>query len=80
MSQADYEIVKVTGTVVSLIDLDIGSKSVTNDAEAVVQEVTKLHGDRRIAYRDSDGRWCELRHNGQDFVGFSPWAEPTPVH
>lgn len=77
MIASDYEIVEVTDTHVSLIDLDLGNKSVTNDAEAVVREVTKLHGDRRIAYRDSDGSWSELRHNGQTFIGFSPWAEPA---
>lgn len=49
--------------------------SVTNDAERVV---SYLHGtgileNRRLVYRDTDGRWDELKHDGHGkFVGFAP--------
>ena len=54
-----------------LIDLDQG-RTVTNDADAVVLDVLKTHPGERIIYRDTDGNWDELRHDGRRFTGFSP--------
>ena len=57
-----------------------GPMSVTNDAEAVVQDIL-LRGylRSRILYRDSAGQWGELIHNGQKFTGFGPGYTPTVV-
>lgn len=46
--------------------------TVTNDAEAVVKYAVASFGDHRIAYRDTDGRWDELKHDGGSFTGFAP--------
>lgn len=54
-----------------IIDLKRGM-SVTNDADAVVAEVLRLHPGKRIVYRDTLGSWDELRHDGLGFTGFAP--------
>lgn len=57
-----------------VVDLDQGM-SVTNDAEAVVEAVLATDPrptKGRIVYRDTDGRWDELVHDGKKFTGFAP--------
>lgn len=44
--------------------------SVTNDAEAVVAYLNTAYPGRRFIYRDSEGRWDELSHEGGVFKGF----------
>jgi hypothetical protein len=56
---------------VVVADLGTGM-SVTNDAERVVQSLAAevpLKG-KRIIYRDTEGRWDELRHQGGRFSHF----------
>lgn len=65
------------GRVIQVIDLhneQNAAMSVTNDAEAVVKKVVELHGDHRVIYRDTDGRWDELLHQNGRFTGFAPLA------
>lgn len=78
MAAAEFEIVQVLEEVIYIADLDRGGRSVTNDAEAVVEELAAAHLARRIVYRDTAGRWDELRHEDGRFVGFAPWAGPVP--
>ncbi|PWJ81556.1 hypothetical protein C7441_11088 [Pseudaminobacter salicylatoxidans] len=52
--------------------------SVTNDAERVVSECLAYYGEKRIIYRDSDGRWDELLHTGIQFRGFAPYNGDVP--
>lgn len=55
---------------VLLTDLD-GSMSITNDAEAVVEHVLSQGSpDVRIFYKDTDGQWDELVHDGKAFTAF----------
>ena len=64
MSRSDYEVVGVV-----IVDLNLGNKSVTNDAEAVVAELA----DRgRILSFDSQGYVDELDHDHGLFKGFKP--------
>jgi hypothetical protein len=65
----NYRVVKVTPNVVHIVDLGVG-RSVTNDAENVVEEVNRQYPARRIIYRDTDGQWDELVHNNGVFVDF----------
>ena len=51
---------------------EILAKSITNDAEAVVELTLFQHGPRRILYQDTEGNWDELKHNGKRFVDFAP--------
>lgn len=72
MFRSSYEVTKVTTDTVFLVDLNVG-KSVTNDAENVVAEILTEYGNKRIIYRDSDGHWDELVHNGSKFTNFAPY-------
>lgn len=60
-----------------VVDRDTpGCISVTNDARRVVSAVLRHPeadgGRTRIFYRDSEGIWDELKHDGLDFIGFAP--------
>lgn len=57
---SDYAIVKVEEDRVFLIDLNLGNKSVTNDAENVYVKIKKIFPNHRIIYRDTMGRWDEI--------------------
>lgn len=57
---ADYEIVKVENDKVFIIDLNLGNKSVTNDAENVYIELKQIFPDHRIIYKDTMGHWDEI--------------------
>jgi hypothetical protein len=59
------------GNAVILVDRD-GPVSVTNDAENVVAYVLERYLKKpRILYKDTDGEWDELLHDGEKFTGFS---------
>jgi hypothetical protein len=67
---ADFEIVFVESEFILIKDLDLGNKSVTNDAEAVVEMLLDSFGDRRIFYYDSTNEIDELEHDGKRFATF----------
>jgi hypothetical protein len=74
-----YSLVAKEDGKIWIIDNDDG-RSVTNSAEEVVAELIKVHGPgNRIFYRDTDGRWDELKHDGKRFVYFAAGAPPVPV-
>ena len=77
-SRSDFEIVKVTDEFVFIRDLNIGNRSVTNDAENVVVDVNRMHNGKRIIYQDSEGSWNELLHSDGRFEGFSPYRGTIP--
>lgn len=61
--RADYTY-SVEGSVVAIVDLDQGSKSVTNDMENVLDEVRSELGSLAgyaIIYRDCRGIWDGVR-------------------
>lgn len=59
-------------TMLWITDLN-GPKSITNDAEQVVAELTSSFGkDKRIIYRDTQGEWWELIHRNGEFAGYQP--------
>lgn len=76
MARADYryKVQTIDGElVVAIWDLDMGRMSVTNDAEAVIEEIAESlaqpPGIFRWIYRDSDGQWDWLL---PDFVSLRP--------
>jgi hypothetical protein len=77
LKKATFSVAHVAHDRVFIIDHDIG-RSVTNDAEAVVEAVLRVFPSKRIIYRDTDGRWDELVHAKGGFVGFSPYSEYIP--
>ena len=60
MKHADFEIVRVESDRIFIVDLDLGSRSVTNDAEWVYTVLTKTFPNKRVIYRDSMKNWGEL--------------------
>lgn len=70
--------VRHVGPVIVLEDLceQRKSASITNDAENVVRylHAAEISGpDSRVIYRDTEGRYDELVHDGRGgFVGFLP--------
>lgn len=81
MRGSDWEYVNFAGNpdTVYIRDLNLGGKSVTNDAEAVVKEVNFVHPGKKIIYQDSDGCWDELVHVDGRFVCFDVYNGPKPV-
>lgn len=73
---ADISIVTdVPGEPLVILDRNLGNRSVTNDAEAVVAELIAggfLPGDRRLLYYDSEGMLDELLIKDGRFVGSAP--------
>jgi hypothetical protein len=63
--------------VVFLVDLATGV-SVTNGAEAVVEEVSKSYPNYLICYRDTLGEWSELKVRDGAFLSFGPWCAGHP--
>ena len=61
----------ITGPIVWIADENVG-KSVTNDAERVVAELSVRYPGYRIIYRDTDGKWDELLHKDGVFIDFLP--------
>lgn len=73
-SRSDYSVVEVTDTTIFIVDLNLGNKSVTNDAESVVEDLIRKYGsDKEIVYRDSQNHWDVLCHDGNEFIGFAPY-------
>lgn len=74
--RSSYEIIRVDNREdkVFIEDLNIG-KSVTNDAEEVVEELNNQFPEYRIIYKDSMGNWDELCHDLGSFTGFAPYNE-----
>lgn len=78
-NHADYGIVQVADDIVFIKDLDLGNKSITNDAEYVVESLIHAFGPgRRIVYKDSEGCWDELKHDGVRFTNFAPYRDSVP--
>lgn len=75
-ARAEFLVVRVTPEMVWITDESNkrGGKSVTNDADGVVAWLLahSQYAGRRIVYRDTDGNWDELKHDGTKFVGFAP--------
>lgn len=75
--KAIFTLAVVTDTLVLAIDQN-GPRSVTNDAQGVIDRINADIGGlgkRRIFYRDTEGRFDELRVEGGVFKGFSPCTE-----
>lgn len=65
--RADYTYT-IEGSVIAIVDLDLGSKSVTNDIENVLDDIRAEIGDLAgyaVIYQDSMGRWDGVRVVGQ---------------
>jgi hypothetical protein len=77
--RADYTYT-VEGSIIAIIDLDQGSKSLTNDMENVLDDIQAELGDLSgyaVIYRDSMGRWDGVRLE-RGLVAFYSLNETDP--
>jgi len=72
MSRAHYCIVQDTPDLLLIEDIGHDVMSVTNDAEAVVEELASRLGERRLEYYDSQGVRDQLLVVDGKFAGFAP--------
>ncbi|WP_290687626.1 MULTISPECIES: hypothetical protein [unclassified Haematobacter] len=72
MLKASFAFLKIENGILYLQDLDRG-RSMTNDAEAVVEWAMQRYPKARIAYQDTAGDWGEMLHDGAQFRGFAPF-------
>lgn len=73
-TRSDYE-VEIEGDVLLVTDLDLGGRSVTNDAPGVIGDLVRsglLRPGMRVIYRDSRKVWDELVVRDGRFAGFAP--------
>lgn len=76
---ACWEVIVQSSDQVFLIDQDTSdTQSVTNDAENVVKALLMMYGPKQFIYRDTEGRWDELFHDGEKFTGFGPYDGWVP--
>ena len=68
--KSSFSITEIKDDRVVILDNNLGRRSVTNDAENVVEYLYSVYGNRRIFYIDSEGILDELRHSNGNFVGF----------
>lgn len=85
MHHAEFRIVLVEDDRVFIVDPDNGSKSVTNDAEWVWEQVASMYPARRLIYRDTMNRWDEIvpvmptDRAEITTVNFRPYTEHVPL-
>lgn len=71
--RADYTY-SVESNIISIIDLDLGNKSVTNDIENVLDDIRTELGTLAgyaVIYQDSMGRWDGVRLVGKSVEFYS---------
>lgn len=78
-TQCDFDVIAAFPDKLFIVDLDLGNRSVTNDAENVAAWAQKNYQGRRLIYRDSMGRWDEIIITVNNAVAFIPYAEDFPV-
>lgn len=67
--KSSFDVVRVDHDRIVIRDND-GARSVTNDAENVVQYLYNLYGDKRFFYYDTDNEFGELVHRLGEFLKF----------
>ena len=73
---SDFAVIEERSGIVFLWDVNLGSMSVTNDAERVYEWCQYHHGHGvgiRVVYRDSEGEWAEMVRDPGGWIEFKPW-------
>jgi len=67
-THADFKY-SISGNAISIVDLNLGNRSVTNDIEYVLHRIEHFHQAPitgfHIMYRDSEGIWDGIAWDGQ---------------
>ena len=65
----------LSGNVISIVDLNLGNRSLTNDIESVLRKIEHYHQGSivgfNIMYRDSEGVWDGIHWDGEHASFFS---------
>lgn len=80
MVHSDFFFHRLDDHTVAVIDLNLGNRSVSNDAENVVRWLRargSLRNSDRLIYRDSDGKWDQIEWDAQGAVFFRPMRADT---
>ena len=78
MQKADYGVIQVEQDRVFIVDLNLGGPTITNAAETVARDLQRRYKHRRVIYRDTLGKWTEMRINARNVVLFAPYNEHIP--
>lgn len=82
MPCAQYSLRNITDNFVLIVDLDKG-RTVTNDAPNVIirlhREIHGGLGSRKVYYRDTCGRFDEIRHNTGAFESIAPCSDAQQI-
>jgi hypothetical protein len=75
--EAKFEVIENTTDYIYIKDVGGNYRSVTNDAEKVIQKLSADYdlGNRRVFYMDTEGLIDELLHKGPRFTGFKQGHE-----
>lgn len=76
--RCDLQVIRVRKYFVFVRDLNLGNRSLTNDADAVAKHLHRLYPDRRQIYRDSMDEWSEIVHRDGRLLNIIPYHGPTP--
>lgn len=76
--RAKYVVESENDEILVIRDVGKAQMTVTNDAEAVVEDLEEkgLLRGRKLLYYDSEGRLDELKHKDGKFSGFAPGPRP----
>lgn len=78
MTRSAFHVLEKKAGVLFIQDLNLGGRSVTNDAEQVLAWCREHHGkDIRVVYLDSEDEWSEIVDDAETWmgkgIGFKPW-------
>lgn len=72
ISRADYTYRLIDGEIISIIDLNLGKMSVTNDIENIIRDISvkKLlnKSEFKVIYRDSERVWDGFNIKENNFI------------
>ena len=70
MTPSAFHIIEKKAGVLFIQDLNLGGRSVTNDAEQVLAWCREKHGkDIRVVYKDTDNEWWEMIREDHPWEG-----------
>ena len=74
MEKSNFVIVQETDEYMYIVDISLHFDTITNTVKSVLSQLYAHHilGNKRLIYRDSDGRIDEIKHNNGVFINFAP--------
>ncbi len=74
MQKSNFAILDITERVIYLEDLNMGGRSMTNDAETVYAWCEHHYPGKKVVYKDSEGAWAQmLKETDSSWIRFKAW-------